>query len=46
MLRNDLIHHHSGQISKPNLAKIKADFQANSFELLSEDDSKQVFNIK
>lgn len=45
MLRNDLIHHPTGQILKANLIKIKADFVAGSFESLTEEEMLQVYSI-
>ncbi len=42
MIRHDLINHHDGQLSKSTISKIKADFNSESYELLSEEELKQV----
>ena len=42
MLRNDLIHHPTGQISKATLTKIKNDFDSSTFKPLSTEERQQV----
>ena len=46
MLRNDLIHHPAGQISKANLAKIRADYESKPYETLSEEELELVCTLR
>lgn len=46
MLRNDLIHHPCGQVSKSNLTKIKSDFEDKSYESFLSEEISQVSTIE